>query len=346
MISGPKALVTIAFAYSLLSACAYMPVKATFTEAEIPAAPDFANPDLWSALPTRHDSADHIPNDNIFPVVDGQADAAVDVFFIYPTQFFSRSEWNASLDDKKLNATIDARAITHQASVFNGSCRVYVPRYRQATFNAYFSLTNPDAKKAFELAYSDIKAAFEYYLEHYNNGRPIIIAGHSQGTTHAKWLLRDYFDGKPLEDKLVAAYLIGMPVYENDFTQIAPCDSAGQTGCYVSWRSYLEGSEQKPKLIAADRDKIVVHNPLTFSRTTDFISSDHNIGGLDRDANTLIPNACSAQIHEDIVWVSRPDIRGKAFIPENLHPADYNLYWLTIRNNVQMQVNNYLQTHK
>ena len=329
----------------LWSACAYMPVRSDFTAEAIPTAPDYSNTANWSALPTTKDSADHVPTGLILSD-DEQENAAVDVFFIYPTQFFSRKEWNASLDDEKLNATIDARAVTNQASVFNGSCSIYIPRYRQATFNAYFSLTDPDAKKAFELAYSDVQAAFEYYMAHYNNGRPIIIAGHSQGTTHAKWLLRDYFDGKPLQDKLVGTYLIGMPVYENEFTHIAPCDSVGQSGCYVSWRSYLEGSEQKEKLIAPDRENIVVHNPLTFSRTKELIPAEKNAGGLDRDGNTIIPQACTAQIHEDVVWVSRPDVRGKAFIPKNLHPADYNLYWLTIRNHIAEQVEDYLATHK
>ena len=53
----------------------------------------------------------------------------------------------------------------------------------------------------------DVKAAFQYYLEHYNNGRPIIIASHSQGTTHAKRLLKEFFDGTALQHQLVAAYL-------------------------------------------------------------------------------------------------------------------------------------------
>lgn len=32
-----------------------------------------------------------------------------------------------------------------------------------------------------ELAYEDIKCAFEYYMENYNDGRPIVVAGFSQG---------------------------------------------------------------------------------------------------------------------------------------------------------------------
>ena len=68
------------------------------------------------------------------------------------------------------------------------------------------------AINAFATAYADIKAAFEYYLKNYNHGRPIIIASHSQGSTHALHLLKDYFENKPLQKQLVAAYIVGMTI--------------------------------------------------------------------------------------------------------------------------------------
>lgn len=324
-----------------MGACAYMPVKADFTAEATPPTPDYSDAANWCALPDKKDSADHIPSQSPEPLFDGQQNASADVFYLYPTQFFTRKAWNASTDDAKLNRRVDEGAITHQASVFNGSCRVFAPRYRQVTYNGYFSLDDPDAQKAFALAYTDVRAAFEYYLQHYNNGRPIIIAGHSQGTTHAKWLLRDYFDGKPLQAQLVGAYLVGMPVYAYDLMNIPPCDSAGQTGCYISWRSYLEDTRQPEKFLAENRDAVVVHNPLNFSRDSERIAPQSDDGGLGRDGETIYPQVCSAEIHEDILWVTRPEIPGKLFIPRNLHVADYNLYWLSIRNNVALQVGNF-----
>lgn len=325
----------------LVSSCATMPVKSTFSQDNIPPTPDYSNTKYWSALPDKKDSADHIPDNSAIQLIDGQSTAEADVFFIYPTHFFSRKQWNADVNDSKLNHVVDTRSVYHQSSAFNGSCRVYVPRYRQATFNAYFSLDNPDAIKAFDLAYEDVKTAFQYYLDNYNNGRPIIIASHSQGTTHAKWLLRDFFDGKPLEQQLVCAYLVGMPVYSYDFKDIMPCDSADDTGCYVSWRSYLEGHEPKPKMVVPDTDKVIVHNPITYTRNGALATANENVGGLGRDGETIYPNVCAAQIHNDIVWVSRPEIPGKHFIPKNLHPGDYNLYWLNIRENVALRITTY-----
>ena len=159
------------------------------------------------------------------------------VFFLYPTTYTGQrgqDQWNAALDDKKLNKETDKTTILHQASIFNGAGRVFAPRYRQAHLHAYFSKKPASAKKAFDLAYSDVVAAFNYYLEHYNNGRPIIIAAHSQGTTHAGQLMRDNFDNQPLQQQLVVAYLVGMPVPTDYFQAISPCQKPDDTGCFVA----------------------------------------------------------------------------------------------------------------
>src|SRR5512139_1181819 len=90
--------------------------------------------------------------------------------------------------------------------------RIYAPRFREAHISNYFTKDTIAALKAFDLAFQDVKKAFEYYLNNYNHGRPIIIASHSQGTTHALRLLKEYFEDKPLYNQLVAAYLVGMPI--------------------------------------------------------------------------------------------------------------------------------------
>lgn len=332
---------------SILGACAATkPVKVAYSDESLPSPPDYSDPFYWSALPDKEDFADHVPSRSSIALMNGEDSARADVFYLYPTLFFSRKQWNADLHNEKLNKFIDEKAVQNQATVFNGSCRIFIPRYRQATFQSYFSMADPDALRAFALAYTDVKAAFEYYLEHYNNGRPIIIAGHSQGTTHAVQLLKDYFDGKPMQQKLVAAYLIGMPVYKNELQYIPPSDSAGQIGCYISWRSYITGHYPREKYRSKDPDSIVVINPLTFSRIDTLIANTCNAGGLNRDANTIIPNVCNAQIHNDIIWVSKPDVPGKALLfIKNMHPADYNLYWMNIRNNVQQQIDAYYRQY-
>ncbi|MBC8048480.1 MAG: DUF3089 domain-containing protein [Fimbriimonadaceae bacterium] len=340
---SPRILFFFFVAGILFSCSATKPVTVTYSDKTSPTAPDYSNSFYWSALPDKKDSADHVPSKSPVILIDGQETAKADVFFIYPTQFYSETEWNADLNDIKLNKQIDTRAIKNQATVFNGSCKIYAPRYRQASYNTYFSLTNPDADKAFALAYSDIKNAFQYYLDNYNDGRPIIIAGHSQGTKMAQWILRDFFDGNPLHDKLIVAYLIGTPVYNNEFKTILPCDSANQTGCFISWRTYLEGNE--PKVDDMNKENIIVMNPLTFSREISLADQKLNSGGLNRDSETIIPEMCNAQIHDDILWVSKPDVPGKALLfLKNLHIADYNLFWLPIRENVAKRIDVYFES--
>ena len=74
-------------------------------------------------------------------------------------------------------------------------------------------------------------------------GAQFIIASHSQGSTHAQRLLKDFFDAKPLQKKLVAAYVIGMAIPKNYFTDLKPCTDAAQTGCIIGWRTYKKNYE-------------------------------------------------------------------------------------------------------
>jgi hypothetical protein len=147
----------------------------------------------WASLPDKNDPADRVPLKSDF--TDNQAQAKVDVFLF--TLLFTRknlrpSEWNADVNDADMNQKVDESTILNQASVFNGSCRVYAPRYRQAHYQAFVTKNLTDKVQSLDLAYSDVKASFEYYLQHYNQGRPIVIASHSQGTVHAKRLIKEF----------------------------------------------------------------------------------------------------------------------------------------------------------
>ena len=152
--------------------------------------------------------------------------------------------WNGSFKDIKTNIQTDYTAILNQASVFNIAGRVFAPRYRQAHIKSYSPVGHADTLKAiaaFELAYQDIKSAFDYYMKNENNGRPIIIASHSQGSTHAMRLLKEYFDDKPLAKKLIAAYVVGMAINPADYVQLKPCATPTSLGCICAWRTYKEG---------------------------------------------------------------------------------------------------------
>ncbi len=312
-----------------------------FDEMATPPAPDYSRPECWAALPDRKDNADVVPAGDFS---DNQADAPVDVFFIHPTTFYSRKAWNQPLDDKRANDFTDNRVLCNQASVFNCCGRIYAPRYRQATLYS-FRDRGGNGERALDLAYEDVKRAFEYYLENYNNGRPIIVASHSQGSRHAIRLLEDYFTGTPLAQQLVAAYLIGWGGADTNsferFPDIPVCASPEQTGCWMTWNS-LGPDAEKSRII----DSAVCVNPLTWTTDGTYAGPELNLGGVvfveGRDEPPMPDiGVVSAQCVDGALIISRPKGKAYSFMPmgrDNYHIYDYGLFYVNIRRNVEQRV--------
>ncbi len=298
--------------------------------------PDYSNLNYWAAHPWKKDPSDSVPKPLLKNFVK---DLVVDVFFVHPTTLTANNDtrWNAPIDDSVINAKTDFGSILYQASVFNEQCRVFAPRYRQAHLKAFYT-NEKAATEAFEMAYQDVKAAFEFYLANYNGGRPVIIASHSQGTKHAAHLLKDFFDGKTLQNKLVCAYIIGLPVPENYFTNIPACKNANNTGCVVSWRTYKTGYTE-PNFVAKENFKAIVVNPLSWSTDSNYVPAKNNKGGVLQNFNKIAPHVVDAQVHNNILWTSKPDVFGKIFFTQkNFHVGDINLFYMNIRENVKERI--------
>ena len=311
-----------------------------YNASEIPAAPDYSDDANWAALPWVEDQADAIAKGS--DLEDRQTTAKVDVFFIYPTIFRGKTKdkfpWNASVTDTKLNKKIEQSTIRQQASIFNAAGRVFSPRYRQAHLATYYSQNLASKEAAFNTAYADVKRAFEYYLANHNDGRPIIIAGHSQGTTHGKRLLREFFDGKPLADQLVAAYIVGIAVPQDYFTSIEVCNDATQTGCYVSWRTWRRPAApwNHGVNVFHENDEPpypTVVNPLLWTTSEDYAPDSLNQGGTLLNFKVK-KSRCDAQIHKGILWID--DYKFPLNIIANIknwHIADLNLFYENVREN-------------
>jgi hypothetical protein len=213
-------------------------IPTRFHESPIPPAPNYSLQENWSALPFRKDFGDLVPNG----YTDNQENADVDVFYIHPTLYGEKPttiyKWNHDLHDAKLNKEIDEVATKFQGSTFNGAGKLYVPRYRQAHYSVFLTQHLDDKKAALNVAYSDIDAAFTYYLENYNHGRPFIIASHSQGTIHAARLLKYRIIGTKLQQQLVVAYLPGMAVPKDSLPGLPVCQEPNSIGCFTSWSTY------------------------------------------------------------------------------------------------------------
>jgi len=293
--------------------------------------PDYADPAHWSALPFRNDVADVLPRGEA-AIHDSLKQ--VDVFYVHPTIYQKGPLWNADLADRKLNRKVDKWPVRLQASVFNRDCRVYAPRYRQAVVRVFYQ-RDEDGQKALDLAYSDVKQAFKYFLEHYNVGRPFIIAGHSQGTYHTVRLLREMIDTTDLRHRMVAAYVIGLTVNEAMYTNLRMCDSASQTGCFISWMTYREGFF--PEWEYHLQTECV--NPLTWSRDSILAPRTSNIGAVVMNPRRIYKGKTEARIERsqgELLWVRT---RAPWFrLMRNLHVADYGLFYMDIRENVGHRV--------
>lgn len=306
----------------------------------VPPAPDYSQPGNWAATPFAADEADRTPGTGL---ADNQAKAPADVFYLHPTIYRKAVKgndlWNANLADEKLNESVDELAMLNHASIFNAAGRVFAPRYRQANIAVYYPEGRSVSQRALDVAYGDVLAAFDHYLNTWNNGRSIIIASHSQGTTHAKRLMADRFDGKPLGRQLVAAYLIGMPVSADAYNTIPVCESATQTGCFVSWRTYREDFVSK----AGYRDtvkNITVVNPLSWTTEETRAPASLNKGGvLYNYEKGPMPELVWAERRGDGLFTNKPRFFGDIFFrTKNYHAGDYNLFWLNVRENAVERV--------
>lgn len=300
--------------------------------------PDYSNLDYWAAHPSKNDPSDSVPA----PLHIEFRDTAADVFFLHPTTYTGKNEMtpNAPIDESDINKKTDYTSILYQASVFNQHARVFAPRYRQAHIRTFYAADKQKAATAFEIAYNDIRESFIYYLQHWNHDRPVIIAAHSQGSLLAIRLIKEFFDNTALQDKLIVAYIIGWPVFENDFTSIPVCEDSLQTGCFVSWRTYREG--YIPEYIQKESRTAAVINPLTWTRDPGFISRKYNKGSLLKDFNKIYFNTTDAEVHKGVLHTRKPGFPWSfLFFTKNYHVGDINLYYLNIRENVEQRIRSY-----
>ncbi|MBQ9335764.1 MAG: DUF3089 domain-containing protein, partial [Lentisphaeria bacterium] len=187
----------------------------------------------------------------------------VDTFYIYSTAYFESSfkegaPDHAPLDNPEMLEGVKAEYVTN-ASVYEGSTNVFVPYYRQAGMRYATEIRKKTGNIDAALAgkpYEDIRAALDCYFKNHNNGRPFIIAGHSQGSSMVKYVLVNYFKEHPeYYKRMVAAYVIGFSVTKDDLEKNPHLKfAAGEsdTGVIISWNT--EG----PKNVKENANNAVV----------------------------------------------------------------------------------------
>jgi hypothetical protein len=331
----------------------------SFAQDPLPAAPDYSLPVNWAALPDRADDADIVPD---AAIVDRQATAAVDVFFVHPTTYYSPAHWNQPLGDPTADRSTDLFVLRNQASVFNSCCRIYAPRYRQATVYSFLD-QGTDGAAALALAYEDVEQAFDYFIRHYNQGRPFILAGHSQGSTHLRRLLERRITGTALVARLVAAYPIGFAINQDEYVKAVPdvpvCSTPQQTKCLVTWNTV--GPQVRP---FQDTSRDICVNPLSWSTDGERADFAMNAGGVtfNRHFGTSVeslregpefkpqiePGVADAQCRDGLLWVS--GIRSANFLSrpmgrDNYHIYDLSLFHMNVRRNAEERAERFIAAH-
>jgi hypothetical protein len=258
----------------------------------------------------------------------------IDAFFIHPTLYLKGNSWNADINDKKLNKEIGNTAIQNQASVFLGIANIYAPHYRQMHIQSYYDLEN--GLQAFELAYLDVKNAFMYYWQNYNKGNKFIIAGHSQGTNHAERLLKEIIlENDSMRSLLLISYLPGMPI-KQFHKDLPPCISPNQLNCFLSWRTLAEGYFPVDWEVS---DSILCVNPISWETDNLVSQNENHLGILFPNHKIYYPKSIAAYNHNGVVWIKPIKIPFARFYRmKNYHIADYNLYWINIRNNLRYRL--------
>lgn len=324
--------------------------KGHFEAAQAGSGPDYKEPSSWIARPgIANNPALWLP----LGVSPSSGKAAV--FFIHPTTYLQNDRWNAPLQAGGDSAFRTNLFVESEASAFSAVGQIWAPHYRQAAFGA-FLLNSADAKRALDLAYRDVSAAFEEFLKEAGN-RPIILAGHSQGALHLERLLRDKIAGKPIAKRILAAYVVGWPISTRaDLPALGlpPCRSANEDGCILSWMSFgdpanpsmmfdewkrtkgLNGLERRP----AD---VLCVNPISGTEDGTAPASDNGgtlIPSADLRSARLAPGLVGAHCRKGLLIVGGniPGFPTPPILGNNYHVYDYALFWGAVRRDAQRRL--------
>ena len=318
------------------------------SEDAVPAPPDYSRKECWYKIP--------------------EVTRDVDTFYIYATEYIMSSLEEgapdyAALDNPEMIAGVENEHMAH-ATTFEDSTNVFIPYYRQTGLRfageVYKRDGNIDASIS-GMPYDDITAALDYYFENYNEGRPFIIAGHSQGSYIGKLVLKKYFKDHPeYYDRMVAAYLIGSSTTREDLAEYPHMKFASgesDTGVIVSW--HTEGQrnvdENAPNVALLPNGFCI--NPLNWKLDDTYAPASENLGSLVANETTgepetrdigadaqvvpergvVVTNAACEEMPEE-----QRKIASEYFGPEGHHGEDYTLFYNNIRDNVAKRVAAYL----
>src|SRR5215213_1744539 len=223
-----------------------------------PAAPavfapnDYKDDKSWLCRPGRKGDACDVDLTTTVIAADGtmtkepftpDPKAPIDCFYVYPTVSTDKDQnSDMTADPAELNVVLQ------QFARFGSKCRTFAPLYRQITLAGLMRrLSGGGRSVPFEsgVQFNDVRDAWQSYLKNDNQGRGVVLIGHSQGAYILQELIKQEIDGKPIQKQLVGAYILGATFLTpkgkdvgGRFQQIPLCRKPGQVGCVVNFSSF------------------------------------------------------------------------------------------------------------
>lgn len=277
-----------------------------------------------------------------------------DLFIVCPTvDLGTGGNKNMSLADNEAKKNFYG-ALNMERGIYEKNCRMYAPYYRQATL-ADYTLPRQDAAAYFDLAYSDVRAAFLYYMHHENNGRPFVLSGFSQGAEMCLRLLKEFGNTDFVKNNMVACYAIGWrftPQEAKQYPYIRPAQSADDLGTVIMFNS--EAPEVTSSLMVPHGEKSFCINPLNWR--TDGTMADKALnsgacftdysGSIKREVSQL--TGCCIDTERGVLKVT--DIDKKQYPPVLsiftdgiYHLYDYQFFYRNLQQNVGLRINTFVE---
>lgn len=306
-----------------------------------PTTPDYSQTANWLALSSS-------PNKN------------VDVFYVYPTEYqkAASSDPDFCAIDNPTMVQGAQSAFQRQATAFAPYANIFAPYYRQvdATYQLSLPFDQQD-ENIRKVPGPDVLAAFEYYLRHYNNGRPFILAGHSQGSAVLKYILSGYMKAHhDVYQRMIAAYVVGQsitPQYLAQNTHLRFATGSSDTGVIVSWNT--EAPTTTIPNPVTEPGGIAI-NPITWTLGEDTAAASQNLGSLQVDSTGLpVLDQYGEILRVTGLADARVDQARGVVICSTVNPADYSLsnadgiyhvfdypfYFFNIRQNAADRIDHY-----
>lgn len=287
---------------------------------------------------------------------EGDTDKSADVFFICPTVYMGADNMhNMELSDEKTKESF-LGATNMEKGIYDDDSRFFAPYYRQAGLDVY-TMDDSEAEQYFALAFEDVKDSFEYYMENFNNGRPVILAGFSQGADMCIRLMKECFNDEDIQKRLVACYAIGWRITKEEteaYPQLKFASGENDTGVIVSFNSEAENVDNS--LIIPKGTKTLAINPLNWKTDNTAADKKLNLGACftDYDGNikSEIPALTGAYIDDIRGALKVADVAPEDYPPgldifdEGIyHLYDYQFFYRNLEKNVQTRIDAYIENH-